>query len=242
MEFMEGGTLTEASRAHLFTEKEIAYVAREMLKGIQFLHTKMLVHRDLKSSNVMMSITGEIKLSTAPPSVSPRPRALTSCSRFRSLLRRPRLPARQNGWVTLLDAARDDSASCLFPPGALALPPQRHWCLRRAASQIDIWSFAVCILELANRNPPNKSNPIKAMFCTATEGIPQPLDKPSHWGNTFKDFLSQCLMLDPEKRATAAQLLGHEFLKKAEEQKNMEKVLSSIFLHNTLAVLGTGFG
>ncbi len=30
MQFMEGGTLTEASRAHSFTEKEIAFVAREV--------------------------------------------------------------------------------------------------------------------------------------------------------------------------------------------------------------------
>lgn len=64
MEFMEGGTLTEAAKAHNFTEKEIAFVAREILKALCFLHSKMVVHRDLKSSNVMMSTTGDIKLST----------------------------------------------------------------------------------------------------------------------------------------------------------------------------------
>ena len=93
------------------------------------------------------------------------------------------------------------------------------------------------------RNPPNKSNPIKAMFLTATDGIKDSgLDRVVSWSKEFREFLALCLPIDPEKRATATQLLTHDFLKKAEEHKNMEKVLSSIFLHNTLAVLGTGFG
>lgn len=36
----------------------------QILKGVEFLHSNNLVHRDLKSSNIMMSIRGRIKLST----------------------------------------------------------------------------------------------------------------------------------------------------------------------------------
>jgi len=53
MEFMEGGTLTEAIKGHgAFHEKQAAYVAQEMLKGISYLHKLGFVHRDLKSANV----------------------------------------------------------------------------------------------------------------------------------------------------------------------------------------------
>jgi len=62
LEFLEGGTLTEARRGHDFEEKEIAYVARELLKGLAYLHSINLVHRDVKSENIMMSIMGDIKL------------------------------------------------------------------------------------------------------------------------------------------------------------------------------------
>jgi serine/threonine protein kinase len=62
MEFLEGGTLNEAVKVHQFSEKHIAYVAREMLKGLKYLHAQGFVHRDLKSANVMMSIDGDIKL------------------------------------------------------------------------------------------------------------------------------------------------------------------------------------
>lgn len=62
MEFMEGGTLREATSNFQFSEAHVAYVAREMLKGIQYLHSYGLVHRDLKSANIMLSLKGEVKL------------------------------------------------------------------------------------------------------------------------------------------------------------------------------------
>jgi len=62
MEFMEGGTLSEASHQYPFQESNIAYVAREVLQGLQYLHGHNLVHRDLKSQNIMMTTAGEIKL------------------------------------------------------------------------------------------------------------------------------------------------------------------------------------
>lgn len=63
MEFMEGGTLSQAAKAYKFGEEHVAFVARETLKGLQYLHEKNWAHRDLKSHNIMMSIEGEIKLS-----------------------------------------------------------------------------------------------------------------------------------------------------------------------------------
>ncbi|KYR00745.1 protein serine/threonine kinase [Tieghemostelium lacteum] len=62
MEFMEGGTLTEACQQYPFQESNIAYVAKEALQGLQYLHQNHLVHRDLKSQNIMMTTNGEIKL------------------------------------------------------------------------------------------------------------------------------------------------------------------------------------
>jgi len=62
MEFLEGGTLTEARRGHEFAENEIAFVARELLKALHHIHSQSLVHRDVKSENIMMSIMGDIKL------------------------------------------------------------------------------------------------------------------------------------------------------------------------------------
>jgi serine/threonine protein kinase len=62
MEFLDGGTLHEAIKVHQFSERHIAYIAREVLQALHYLHSNKLVHRDLKSANVMMSVDGEIKL------------------------------------------------------------------------------------------------------------------------------------------------------------------------------------
>lgn len=63
MEYMTGGTLGSAIETYSFTEVEIAYLAREVLRGIQYLHCKFYVHRDLKPSNIMLTGEGNVKLS-----------------------------------------------------------------------------------------------------------------------------------------------------------------------------------
>ncbi|OLY83114.1 Serine/threonine-protein kinase SMU1 [Smittium mucronatum] len=62
MEYMEGGCLTDVVTASLMTERQIATVCRETLEGLSFLHSKGVIHRDIKSDNVLLSMNGEIKL------------------------------------------------------------------------------------------------------------------------------------------------------------------------------------
>ncbi|SCU94767.1 LADA_0G11056g1_1 [Lachancea dasiensis] len=62
MEYMEGGSLTDVVTHCILTETQIGAVSRETLKGLQFLHSKGVIHRDIKSDNILLSMTGEIKL------------------------------------------------------------------------------------------------------------------------------------------------------------------------------------
>lgn len=62
LEFMEGGTLTEAVKNSRFREAEVAYVAKEIFSGLAFMHEQKVIHRDLKSANVMMTVKAEVKL------------------------------------------------------------------------------------------------------------------------------------------------------------------------------------
>jgi p21-activated kinase 1 len=63
MEYMEGGSLTEVITANLMTEGQIAAVSREIAQGLQHLHERGTIHRDIRSDNVLLSLTGDVKLS-----------------------------------------------------------------------------------------------------------------------------------------------------------------------------------
>lgn len=66
MEYMEGGSLTDVVTANLMTEGQIAAVSRETCQGLEHLHRHGVIHRDIKSDNVLLSLTGDIKLSAFP--------------------------------------------------------------------------------------------------------------------------------------------------------------------------------
>ncbi|XDT33805.1 Serine/Threonine protein kinases active-site signature [Nakaseomyces glabratus] len=62
MEYMEGGCLTDVVTYCVLTEGQIGAVCREVLQGLEFLHSKGVLHRDIKSDNVLLSMNGDIKL------------------------------------------------------------------------------------------------------------------------------------------------------------------------------------
>jgi protein-serine/threonine kinase len=62
MEYMEGGMLTEIIDKNNFTESQIATICLETLRGLNHLHSKNIIHRDIKSDNVLLDAKGRIKI------------------------------------------------------------------------------------------------------------------------------------------------------------------------------------
>ncbi|XP_031953093.1 serine/threonine-protein kinase PAK 3-like [Corvus moneduloides] len=62
MEFMDGGTLSDVLGAVYLEEGQIGAVCRECLQGLQFLHSRQVIHRDVKSCNILVGTDGSVKL------------------------------------------------------------------------------------------------------------------------------------------------------------------------------------
>lgn len=79
MEYMEGGSLTDVVTANLMTEGQIAAVSRETAQGLEHLHRHGVIHRDIKSDNVLLSMVGDIKLSESFSALESEQCLLVSC-------------------------------------------------------------------------------------------------------------------------------------------------------------------
>jgi len=184
MELCSGGSMQDIYHAYgPLSEDQIAYVLRETLRGLDYLHNHGKMHRDIKGANILLTDDGNVKLADFGVAASI---TATMCKR-KSFIGTPY-------WMAPEVAAVERKGG------------YDHLCDIWAVGITGI-EFA----EL--QPPMFDLHPMRALFLMSKSGFKPPTLKDKYkWTLTFQNFIKYALIKNPKKRPSAQRLLEHPFL------------------------------
>ncbi|KAM7541353.1 hypothetical protein Aperf_G00000043738 [Anoplocephala perfoliata] len=185
LEYCGGGAVDNIMKTldKPLTEPQIKFVSHEVISGLAFLHQHLIIHRDLKAGNILITSNYEIRLADFGVSAQ-----MTSENQKRgTFIGTPYWMAPEViACETFKDKPYDVSA--------------------------DVWSFGIMLIEFAQMLPPyNELNPTRVLL-KITKSDPPTLAKPDSWSSGFNNFIRRCLQKNPAQRPSMAQLKVDPFI------------------------------
>ncbi|KAH9947950.1 kinase [Amylocystis lapponica] len=203
-EFCQGGSLSALLEHGRIEDEGIMQVyTMQMLEGLAYLHSKGVVHRDIKPDNILLDHMGVIKYVDFG--------AAKILAKNQRSIQRSRRPS---------DAAVNPGASGALGMNSLTGTPMymSPEVIRNSGTgrqgAMDVWSLGCVVLECATGRKPwnNLDNEWAIMFRIGVATQHPPLPEPGQLSDMGIDFIRQCLTIDPVLRPTAAELMNHPWM------------------------------
>ncbi|XP_037612254.1 TRAF2 and NCK interacting kinase b isoform X15 [Sebastes umbrosus] len=186
MEFCGAGSITDLiknTKGNTLKEEWIAYVCREILRGLTHLHQHKVIHRDIKGQNVLLTENAEVKLVD-----------------FGVSAQLDRTVGRRNTFIGTPYWMAPEVIACDENPDATY------------DFKSDLWSLGITAIEMAEGAPPLcDMHPMRALFLIPRN--PAPRLKSKKWSKKFQSFIDSCLVKSHSQRPSTEQLLKHPFIR-----------------------------
>ncbi|KOS19377.1 MAP kinase kinase kinase wis4 [Escovopsis weberi] len=192
MEFCSGGSLANLlEHGRIEDEQVIMVYALQLLEGLVYLHESGITHRDIKPENILLDHNGIIKY--------------VDFGAAKVIARQGRTMA-ADIQATKANKSMTGTPMYMSPEVIKGDNPGK-------AGAVDIWSLGCVILEMATGRRPwaNLDNEWAIMYNIA-QGNPPPLPTQEQLSPQGIDFLMRCFAFDPKTRASAVELLQHEWI------------------------------
>ncbi|KAE9973305.1 hypothetical protein BLS_003644 [Venturia inaequalis] len=204
MEFCDGGSLAGLlEHGRVEDETVIMVYSLQMLEGLAYLHERNVVHRDIKPENILLDHDGLIKFVDFGAA---------------------KVIARQGKTLAAEHSATRQGRQNSMQGTPMYMSPE---VIRGHASgrlgAVDIWSLGCVILEMATgRRPWASLDNEWAIMYNIAQGNPPQLPTRDQLSDQGIDFLKRCFEKDPVKRASAAELLQHDWIGIIRSQLDIE--------------------
>ncbi|XP_011268372.1 serine/threonine-protein kinase mig-15 isoform X11 [Camponotus floridanus] len=186
MEYCGAGSVTDlvkSTKGQSLKEEWIAYISREILRGLSYLHSNKVIHRDIKGQNVLLTDNAEVKLVD-----------------FGVSAQLDRTIGRRNTFIGTPYWMAPEVIACDENPDATY------------DNRSDLWSLGITALEMAESQPPLCDlHPMRALFLIPRN--PPPRLKSKKWAKKFHGFIETVLVKDYHQRPYTEQLLKHPFIR-----------------------------
>ncbi|XP_063392808.1 serine/threonine-protein kinase mig-15 isoform X11 [Cydia fagiglandana] len=186
MEYCGAGSVTDlvkSTKGQSLKEEWISYICREILRGLSYLHSNKVIHRDIKGQNVLLTDNAEVKLVD-----------------FGVSAQLDRTIGRRNTFIGTPYWMAPEVIACDENPDATY------------DNRSDLWSLGITALEMAESQPPLCDlHPMRALFLIPRN--PPPRLKLKKWAKKFHSFIETVLVKDYHQRPYTEQLLKHPFIR-----------------------------